>query len=136
MNKRAKRIAVGTLLAGAMGYIAGILTAPKPGSDTREKLRTATDYSVSEIEKQLKRLHTELNQLLGQVEDDKHLEKTVQNLEALEGEVIGKATRAKQKTREILSAIHDGNADDKDLNKAVDEATKAVKSIRNYLRKK
>jgi hypothetical protein len=46
-----------------------------------------------------------------------------------------KASRARQKARELLSAIHDGNVDDKDLDKAVTEATKAIKSIRSYLKK-
>lgn len=138
MNKNAKRIAVGTMIAGAMGYVAGLLTAPKTGSETRDKLRDVTDSSVTEIEKQLKRLHTELNQLLGEADDVKKSEvrnKLDETAVALEGEVIGKATRAKQKTREIISAIHDGNADDKDLDKAVTEATKAINAIKSYLRK-
>lgn len=138
MNKNTKRIAMGTMIAGAMGYIAGLLTAPRTGSETRTSIRNATDTSVIEIERQLKKLHTELNQLLGEVVDEQQT--TTKNQKddsqvALEGEVISKATRAKQKTREIISAIHDGNADDKDLDKAVTEATKALQAMRSYLRK-
>ena len=138
MNKNAKRIAIGTMIAGAMGYFAGLLTAPKTGTQTRTTLRNATDTSVSEIEKQLKKLHTELNQLLGEATDGQKTKSDKQQNDAeaaLEGEVIGKAARAKQKTREIISAIHDGNADDKDLDKAVTEATKALNAIRSYLKK-
>jgi len=138
MNKKAKQIAMGTMIAGAMGYIAGLLTAPKAGSQTRDTIRNATDTSVSEIEKQLKKLHTELNQLLGEAADEQQSNpnKSKDDTQvALEGEVISKASRAKQKTREIISAIHDGNADDKDLDKAVTEATKALNAIRSYLKK-
>jgi len=42
---------------------------------------------------------------------------------------------AKEKAREILSAVHEGDADDKDLKKAVDEASKAVAHLRTYLKK-
>lgn len=137
MKKSAKTVAIGTLVAGAVGYIAGILTAPKSGAETRLSLRDAGESSITEIEKQLKRMHTELNDLLGEAsEKGKYTAgKLKSDEEALQGDIVGKATRARQKTREILSAIHDGNADDRDLDKAVIEATKAIKSIRSYLRK-
>jgi gas vesicle protein len=135
MNRKAKGIAIGTLLAGAMGYLAGILTAPKSGRETRESIRDARDIGIAQTEKQLKKLHTELNQLLGKAAHITKYGASTERDEALEGEVIGRATRARQKTREILSALHDGNANDKDLAKAVSEATKAIKSVRTYLRK-
>ena len=34
-----------------------------------------------------------------------------------------------------VSSLHDGEADDKDLKKAIAEATKAVENLRNYLKK-
>src|SRR5664280_1123996 len=133
MSKNAKRIAIGAMMAGAMGYVAGILTAPKSGMETRKTIRNASDMSVAEVEKQLKVLHTELSKLLIEAADQtKRVVASSKNVDALEAEVIGHATRVRQKTREILSALHDGNADDKDLDKAVVEATKAIKSIRSY----
>ena len=68
MNGKAKRIALGTIVAGAVGYVAGILTAPKSGSDTRSSIRSVRDSSIAKAEKQLKQLHTELNHLLGEAE--------------------------------------------------------------------
>lgn len=137
MKKSAKTVAIGTLIAGAVGYIAGILTAPKSGAETRSSLRDAGETSILEAEKQLKKLHTELNELLGEAsaKGKETVGKLKSDEEALQGDVVGTATRARQKTREILSAIHDGNADDRDLDKAVNEATKAIKSIRSYLKK-
>ena len=135
MNNRTKGIAIGTVIAGIMGYIAGILTAPKTGKDTRRYLGHARSSGMKEAEKTLKRLHTELSQLLGEADDTVKHGGSRKQIEALEGEVMSKASRARQKARELLSALHDGNADDKDLDKAVSEATKAIKSIRSYLKK-
>jgi gas vesicle protein len=139
MNKRSKNIAIGTMIAGAMGYLAGILTAPKSGSETRRTLQKARTSGMAEAEKNLKRLHTELNKLLGEVADTaddlKNPKTRGKKISAIEEDVIDKAGRTRQKTREILTALHDGNADDKDLDKAVSEASKAIKSIRSYLKK-
>ncbi len=135
MNKGAKRIAMGTLIAGAAGYLAGILTAPKSGSETRSDIKNARDAGMSEAEKQLKRLHTELGDLLGEVTDRAQSFKDKATDDDLKQDVVNGAKRAKQKAREILSAIHEGDADDKDLDKAVNEASKAIRSIRNYLKK-
>ena len=137
MNNRAKGFAIGTLIAGAMGYVAGILTAPKSGKETRSKLNKAGTNGLAQAEKQLKKLHTELNQLIGEAEttSKKTASRFKHDSAAVEGEVVSKASHARQKAREILSAIHDGNADDRDLDKAVNEATKAIKSIRSYLKK-
>jgi gas vesicle protein len=66
MDKRVKKFAIGTVVAAAAGYIAGILTAPKSGKETREDLKDTAVRTYSAAEKQLKALHTELNQLLDQ----------------------------------------------------------------------
>ncbi|HEX8182365.1 MAG TPA: YtxH domain-containing protein [Candidatus Saccharimonadales bacterium] len=140
MNGKAKRIALGTIVAGAVGYVAGILTAPKSGSDTRSSIRSVRDSSIAKAEKQLKQLHTELNHLLGEAEskikhDEKHSSRQKHEV-ALEGEIVHRASRTRQKAREILSALHDGNANDHDLDTAVSEASKAIKAMKTYLKKK
>ncbi len=139
MNKSTQRIAVGTAIFGAIGYVAGILTAPKSGTETRSSIRHGADKTMSEAEKQLKKLHTELNDTLGDVKshmkDFKNDASDSKGREALIGEVVDKASHTRQKTREILSALHDGNANDKDLKNAVKDASKAIRSLRSYLKK-
>ena len=54
---------------------------------------------------------------------------------AAQGEVVDKAQKTKQKTREVISALHDGNADDEDLDKAVTDVSKAIDSIKKFLKK-
>lgn len=133
MNKGAKRIAVGTMIAGIAGYVAGVLTAPKSGKETREDISQAATQSIAETERQLKRLHTELNELLGeaQIKSSEAKGKTKDGLQ----DVLNMADTSKNKVREIISAIHDGDVDDKDLDRALKEAGKAIKHIRKYLQK-
>jgi gas vesicle protein len=136
MSKKTKRFAIGALIVGAVGYVAGILTAPKSGKETRADISQMRDKGVAEAEKQLKKLHTELNQLLSEVETYvKDSDSRSKTNEAIEGEIIDKANNARQKAREILSALHDGTADDKDLEKAVNDVSGAIKSLKKYLKK-
>ena len=133
MNKSTKRWAAGAMIAAVAGYVAGILTAPKSGKETREDIKHATENGMLEAEKQLKKLHTQINTAIA--------EARVQ-AESLKGTAqkdlhvaIDKATAAKEKAREMLSALHEGDAEDKDLKKAIKEASKAIDHLKSYLKK-
>lgn len=133
MDKRAKKFAIGTVIAAAAGYVAGILTAPKSGKDTRKDIKNTATKAYMAAEKELKSLHTELNKLVGEAADK------VSELKGTAKESLEKATAsakvAKEKARELLSALHEGDADDKDLANAVKEAKKAAEHLRSYLGK-
>lgn len=133
MKDSTKKFALGTIIAGAVGYVAGILTAPKSGKETREDIKEAAHKALTEGEKQLKNLHTELADLLKQAqvvatkvkgEGKEQLEKAMEM-----------AATAKEKARVLLSAAHEGTAEDKDLQKAIKEASKAVEHLKTYLKK-
>jgi gas vesicle protein len=128
-----KKLAVGAVVAAAAGYIAGILTAPKSGKETREDIKTTAHTAYSAAEKELKTLHTELDKLIrearGRADDLKDAGK--ENLD----KAVANAKTAKEKARELLSAVHEGDADDKDLKKAIDDANKAVTHLKTYLKK-
>lgn len=134
MGKTAKRFALGTLFAAAAGYIAGILTAPKSGKETRADIKETATKSVSEAEKQLKKLHTELNKVINQAkgEADSVKGKAREEVDA----AIAKTMAVKEKARQVLSALHEGDADDKDLEKAIKEATKAIDHLKSFATKK
>ncbi len=133
MKKSAKRWATGALLAVAAGYVAGLLTAPKSGKETRQDIKDSANKSINEAERQLKHIHTELADMLGQAKAllNDRTGKARQELEA----AIVVAQTAKEKAREILSAVHEGSSDDKDLKKAIAEANKAIAHLRIYLAK-
>lgn len=130
---KAKKFALGTLFAAAAGYIAGILTAPKSGKETREDIKVTAVKGKTEAEKQLKKLHTELNTILNRAksEADSIKGKAREELDA----AISKSYAVKEKAREVLSSVHEGTADDKDLKKAIDDANKSLEHLKTYLKK-
>ncbi|HEV7454385.1 MAG TPA: YtxH domain-containing protein [Candidatus Saccharimonadales bacterium] len=133
MKNAPKKFAVAAVVAAAAGYIAGILTAPKSGKETRTDIKEAAEHGVAEAEKQLKKLHTELNTVISEAKTKGS------ELKGKAQEELEKATTAaqavKEKARELLSAVHEGHADDKDLKKAISEAAKAVDHLRSFLKK-
>lgn len=132
-RRNMKRLAVGSGVAAVAGYVAGVLTAPKSGKETRADIKNAAVKGVATAEKELKKLHTDLDQAIkdGAVAAKKAGSKAQKELL----ELLAKAKAAKEKTREVLSAIHEGEAEDQDLNKAVKQANTALKNLRNYLKK-
>ncbi|MDB5169219.1 MAG: hypothetical protein JWO41_575 [Candidatus Saccharibacteria bacterium] len=133
MGKNAKRFAAGAAIAGVAGYLAGLLTAPKSGKETRDDIKDVASRGVSEAEKDLKALHTELSKLLDEAktQGEKLTDKAQKEL----GDLVEKAKDTKEKAREVLSAIHEGDAEDKELSKAIKDANDAIDHIKKYLKK-
>jgi gas vesicle protein len=128
-----KKLAIGGTIAAAAGYVAGILTAPKSGKQTRGDIKDAADHGMAEVEKELKKLHTELDKVIKEAKagGDKLSAKAKKELD----EILDKAKDSKEKVREVLSALHEGDADDKDLKKAVTEASDAIAHLKKFLKK-
>ena len=59
MAKNTGKWAAGAVVAGVAGYVAGILTAPKSGKETREDIKHAATKAKTEAEKKLKELHSD-----------------------------------------------------------------------------
>lgn len=133
MKSRTKKLAVGAAIIAAGGYIAGILTAPKSGKQTRKDLQKSAIKSKTEAERILKKTHTELSDLMEKVKKSAKKFKNTANKEF--AGAITKAQFAKEKAREILLALHDGDVDDKDLQKAVNDVNKAITHLKTYLAK-
>lgn len=133
MAKSTKKWAVSALVAGAAGYVAGILTAPKSGKETRKDIKEAAGKAKSEAERKLKQLHSDLDDMIGKGKTRaKSLQATAQRDL---GKLIDKAQMAKDKARALLSALHEGDADDKDLQKVIKEVNDALDHLKNYLHK-
>lgn len=133
VNKNAKKFALGTIIAAAAGYVTGILTAPKSGKETRDDVKNAAVKAKMEAEKTLKQLHSDLNTQLARAK------KTALNLEAKGKDelnsIVNKASTAKEKAKEMLTAIHEGDVEDKDLKSAIKDVTQAVNHLKAYLDK-
>lgn len=129
----AKVVATGALLAAGAGYLAGILTAPKSGKETRQDIAKNASKARVDAEKQLKKMHSELGDLIkdGETASKKAGSKAKDELNT----AVDKAKVAKDKAREILSALHDGDADDPNLQKALKEVKLAKSNLAKYLKK-
>jgi len=126
-----KVVAIGALISAVAGYVAGILTAPKSGKETRADIKDKAVETYSAAEKKLKSLHTELTDL---IDDASGRIASFKNRKDV-SDALDRGRDAKQKAREVLSMLHDGEAEDKDLKKAIQDATEAIEHLRNYLKK-
>jgi gas vesicle protein len=133
MTKRKGNLAIGGLFLAGLGYVAGILTAPKSGKETRKDIHDGVAKAKTEAEKKLKQLHTELGELVDKGKGAaKNLSaKAKEELDA----AVAKAQAAKTRAKEVLSGLHEGESDDKELQKAIDEAKQAVDHLRKYVGK-
>jgi gas vesicle protein len=127
-----KKLALGTAIAGLAGYLAGVLTAPKSGKETRGDIaEKAGELKQSTID-ELAHLQTELKDLLAKAKNQ-----TV----ALSGkareefnEAVVAAKEAQDKTTSLIKAVKAGEAEDPELNKAIKQAKLASKNLSKYLK--
>lgn len=133
MNKHAKQLTIAALAMGAIGYLAGILTAPKSGKETRQDIKNTATKAKIEVEKKLKTLYAELSDVLAAAKK-RAAEGNEKVRKELEG-AIKTAQYTKEKVRNVLSALHEGDAEDEDLSAATHEAKEAISHLKAYLRK-
>jgi len=129
----AKKFAIGAGIAAAVGYIAGLLTAPKSGKETRGDLKNAAEKATNEAEEQLKKLHSELDKLLADAKEkgDDLGGKAKREIDKL----LDTANDARDKAGGIVDALRKDRATDKELKKAIEDANRAIEHLRDYLKK-
>jgi gas vesicle protein len=127
-----KKWALGAILAAIGGYITGILTAPKSGKETRQDIKDEAVKLKGEAEKKLKQLHTELDKLIAEVKDKAG--DAADDAKEAAHKAVAAAEAAKTKVREIISGIHAGEAEDKDLDAAIKDASKALDNLKKYVK--
>lgn len=133
MKNVTRKFAIGAILAAIGGYLAGLLTAPKSGKQTRADIKNAAATAVAETEKRLKEIHNELADIIEKVKG--RGASLTGKARSEFNESVEKAQNARQKVRELLSALHENGVEDKDLKKAIDGASEAIKHLKTYLAK-
>lgn len=130
---KGSKFAIGAVIAAGVGYVAGLLTAPKSGKETRQDIHDGAVKIKNETENKLKELSQELNNI---IEDAKVKSKTLKADAKDElDKAMNKAVEVKNSVREVISAFHEGESDDKDLQKAVNDVNKAIEHLKSYLDK-
>lgn len=128
-----RKIFIGSAIAGIAGFLAGILTAPKSGKETRNDIKESASKSVDEAEKDLKQLHAEIDKVIAQAKANKDkLGKTAQKEL---NELVDKAKDSKAKAGEVLDAVRAGEAEDRDLDRAIKTANRSLDHLKKYLKK-
>ena len=129
-----KNLALGAGVAVIAGYVAGVLTAPRSGKQTRRSLTKSGLDEYKSAEAKLKLLHSEITELMSSVKDG-HPEANDSSLKSYEA-VLDKAKMSKDKLNSVLSAVKAKQSTDKDLDQAIKEAEKAITHVKNFLLKK
>ncbi len=132
-NHTVRNVAIGSAIAAVGGFLTGILTAPKSGKATRGDIKKGANKGLAEAEKDLKKAHTELDKAIKQAKVNGGKLNAAAQKEL--NELLVKAKDSKEKAREVLSAVHEGDAEDQDLDRAIKAANRSVKHLKKYLKK-
>jgi gas vesicle protein len=127
-----RKIAVGSAVAGAVGYLAGILTAPKSGKDTRHDIGQKAEDVKASAEDELMDLNDELKSMIKSAKV-----KTIalsSTARAEFNEALIRAKDAQNKTAQVVKAVKNGEANDPDLNKAVKQGKQAAKNLGKFFK--
>jgi gas vesicle protein len=127
-----KKIALGAVVAAAVGYLSGILTAPKSGKETRKQLVEEAEGVKESTEDQLSKANDELKVLL----KDTKTKTVALSAQAREefNEAVIRAKDAQNKASAALKAMKAGEAEDPELNKAVKQARQAAKNLSKFFK--
>lgn len=130
-KKTIKKIAIGTLLSGAVGFIFSELIRSKSGKKLRKELKSKNHIIDEEIQNKLNILYSELAELITTIEEEFKGSKLKDSKKMTE--TIDEAHVSRQKLNEIIQAIKTGKSDNKELNLAIKEAEKAINSAKSFL---
>jgi gas vesicle protein len=127
------RIAVATAIAAGAGYVAGILTAPKSGKQTRQDIKDKAAETKEELAKKLDTVSTELGEVIAK---GKTRVKDLESSAKAEMEkAVNAAVLAKDKAKDMVAAVKRGEGEDKDLKKAVNDVHSAIDNLKKYMQK-
>src|SRR5258708_3440141 len=115
-----RKLAIGTALAGAVGYVTGILTAPKSGRETRGDIADKAEEIKEGGQEQLQTANDELVELIKVAKNKSVALGSKARVEFNEAVVAAKD--AQNKAGHVLKAVRAGEADDPELSKAIKQA--------------
>jgi len=127
-----RKMAISAMIAGAVGYVTGILTAPKSGKETRKDIANEAGELKGTAEEQLSKINEELKELIKETKT-RTVALSAQAREEFNEAVI-RAKDAQNKATTVLKAVKAGGADNPELNKAVKQAKLAKKNLSKFLK--
>lgn len=123
---------LGAALAAGVGYLAGILTAPKSGKETRQDIEDKVVRTKEEAEKKLNELNSDLGEL---VEKAKNKSGELSDKAKAElKDAVAAAKDAQSKASTLIAALRKGEAEDPELNKAIKQASQAKQNLIKFFK--
>lgn len=135
---KGKKFGIGVILGAIAGVIAGFLTAPKSGKETRDDIKKKANEVKGTAERKLKDAHKELGKLS---DEAKNKAKDLQGKAKDElDELTKKADEMRNQVKTAITSIKSGDDDNdeatidqllKDLGALKDKIAKKVSAIKN-----
>lgn len=131
-KNNANKVATGLLIAGLAGYVAGIMTAPKSGKETRDDIKNGANRAVDAVEEKYLNLREDIDDLI-EIATDKMVSTRGRAKDQLDDAIFG-AKEARRKATTVAKAFKNGEADEPELNRAMKQLKDAKKNLTRYLK--
>ena len=128
-----KGFAAGAAIGAVIGVLTGILFAPKSGKETRKDIKDTAVKVATKLEEEAKKLQIELTELIDVAEAK--VKEAGKSVSDKTHELIAQAKHTRDSLTVLAQSVKNGEADDKDLNKAIKKANEAKEALTAYLKK-
>lgn len=126
---KGKKFGLGVILGAAAGVVAGLLTAPKSGKETRQDIKKKAGEVRGSAERRLKDAHKELDKVAA---DAKARAKNLQGKAKDEMDALaGKADVLRGRVKEAITSIKSGDDDNDDA--TIDQLLKDLAALKNKI---
>jgi gas vesicle protein len=126
-----KKVATAAVLGLAIGYAAGLLTAPKSGKETRDDISDASQKAYNQMQKKLRSLNSELSDAIEQAKSQMGSLKK-RSRDDLAG-LIDSAQKAQAKVTKLIRSMHRGTASGEDVEEAIASAKEARDELEKFI---
>lgn len=127
-----KKFGLGLLIGAVAGAIAGLLTAPKSGKETRDDLKNKAGEMKGSAERKLKEAHKELGKLSDQAKAE--AVKLKGKAQSEMNDLAKKADDLKEKVKAAITSIKSGDDDNDDA--TIEQLLKDLKALQSKITKK
>ena len=133
MNKESKNVAAGITIGAVLGFVAGLLLAPKSGKQTRQDITDHMKKIADQAEARLHAIQTELSERVDQAEEQ--VKKLGKKISSEAKESLAQAKKSREQAQQALVAFKNGQSSNEDLDMAVKNAHAALAGLKSYFQK-